>query len=404
MAALGDAAPALPGGLTGDRLLTLAAIRATPYLEALAELVAVDSGTDSPDGVNRMADRMTELLTADGWSLTRTATRPVADRRFGDVLVARRRGAGGATILLLGHLDTVFPDGTAAQRPLRIEEGRAYGPGVSDMKAGLLTGLHAAGVLFDAGFDGFGEVVFLLNPDEERGSPASRPFVVDEVERADAVLVLEAARENGDVVTSRKGVTTARIEIEGRAAHAGVEPERGRSAVLEAARKIETLHQLNDRWPGATVNVGVVHAGTRSNVVPERAALDIDVRAATEDALVAVEAEVERIGALCEVDGVRSTATLVKEVRPMERTPGTARLFEAAQAIARELGFELGEAATGGASDANTSSALGVPTLDGLGPIGGDDHSEREWMDVASVVPRTALLAGLIAAIGVDGV
>jgi len=385
---------------TAERLRGFASARQPAFLETLAELVAIDSGTDSPDGVNRMADQWGALLAGEGWQVTREPTEPVAGRRFGDVVIARRRGTGAATVLLLGHLDTVFPDGTAQARPMRITDGRVYGPGVTDMKGGLLAGLHAAGVLADAHAETFGELVFLCNPDEERGSAASRAFLVAEAKRADAVLVLEAARENGDVVSSRKGVTTVRIEIAGRAAHAGVEPDRGRSAIVEAAHKIEALHALNGRWEGATVNVGVVQAGTRSNVVPEHAALDLDVRATTEAALVAVETEVERIGDTCVLDEVTSRVDLFKEVRPMERTPGTARLVQAAREVAGRLGFDLDEAATGGASDANTTSALGVPTLDGLGPIGGDDHSDREWLDVASIVPRTALLAGLIARIG----
>jgi glutamate carboxypeptidase len=385
----------------GDDLLRAATAREPRFLEALAELVAIDSGTDSPDGVNRMADRFGELLGADGWDTERHATEAVKDRRWGDVLIGRRRGAGVGRVLLLGHLDTVFPDGTAIARPFRIKAGRGYGPGVTDMKAGLLAGMHALGILLDLGAEAtFGEVVLLCTPDEERGSAASRPFLLAEAEGADAVLVLEAARENGDVVSSRKGVTTVRINITGRAAHAGVEPERGRSAILEAARKIEALHALNDRGDGATVNVGVIRAGTRSNVVAEQAALDVDVRATTEAALVAVELEVERIGSISSIDGVTSTVDAFQEVRPMERTPGTAALVDAARAVAADVGFTIDEAATGGASDANTTSALGVPTLDGLGPIGGDDHSDREWVDIASITPRTALLAGLIARIG----
>lgn len=381
-------------------MLEAARAREAAFASVLAELVAIDSGTDSPDGVNRMADRVGELLAADGWTVERHATDRVDDRRWGDILIARLRGAGGRRVLLLGHLDTVFPDGTAAARPFRVEDGRGYGPGVCDMKGGLLVGLHAAGVLRDVGDEAFGELVFVCNPDEERGSPASRPRILDEARRADAVLVLEAARENGDVVSSRKGVTTVRIEITGRAAHAGVEPERGRSAVVEAARKIEALHALHDGPDGTTVNVGVVQAGTRSNVVPERAVLDIDVRASTESALSAVEAEVERIGSTNATEGVTSTVHQSREVRPMERSAGTVELFRTARAIAADLGFALDEAATGGASDANATSAIGIATLDGLGPVGGDDHSEREWIDMRSVAERTALLAGLISTIG----
>jgi glutamate carboxypeptidase len=385
---------------SSGELLDAARERVDAFAGTLAELVGIDSGTDSPDGVNRMANRVGELLAAEGWRVERRVTDLVSGRRWGDIVVGRHQGRGDRRLLLLGHLDTVFADGTAAARPFRIEDGRGYGPGVCDMKGGLLVGLHACGVLADLGARSVGEVVFVCNPDEERGSPASRPIILEEARRSDAVLVLEAARENGDVVSSRKGVTTVRIEILGRAAHAGVEPERGRSAIVEAGRKIEALNALDGGADGTTVNVGVVHAGTRSNVVPERAILDIDVRASTEAALVAVEAEVERIGATCSVEGVTSTVTQFREVRPMERSEGTMRLFRIARAVARDLGFTIDEAATGGASDANATSAIGIPTLDGLGPIGGDDHSEREWIDMTSVVPRTALLAGLIAAIG----
>lgn len=387
-------------GPASDELLDAARRREAAFTDALAELVAIDSGTDSPDGVNRMADRFGELLGAEGWQVERRPGEPARDRRWGDIVIARRGGSGTARVLLVGHLDTVFPDGTAAARPLRIEDGRGYGPGVCDMKGGLLVGLHAAGVLGDIGGNGPGEIVFIGNPDEERGSPSSRAVILEEARASDAVLVLEAARENGAVVSSRKGVTSVRIEVIGRAAHAGVEPERGRSAIVEVARKIDALHAL-DRGPdGTTVNVGVVRGGTRSNVVPEHAVLDVDVRASTEEALAALEAAIERIGATCSVDGVTSIVEMVREVRPMERTPGTARLFRMARAVADDLGFRIDEAATGGASDANATSAIGVPTLDGLGPIGGDDHSEREWIDMGSIVPRTALLAGLIAAIG----
>jgi glutamate carboxypeptidase len=390
----------MSGAPSAAEVLDAAGHRQGAFVDALPELVSIDSGTDSPDGVNRMADRFGHLLDAGGWQVERRATQPVKDRRWGDIVIARRRGGGEHRVLLLGHLDTVFPDGTAAARPFRIEDGRGFGPGVCDMKGGLLMGLHAVGILSDLGFDGYGELVFVCNPDEERGSAASRPVIIDEARGSHAVLVLEAARENGDVVSSRKGVTTARVEIRGRAAHAGVEPERGRSAVVEAARKIEALHALNGGPDGTTVNIGVVQAGTRSNVVPERAVLDIDIRASTEAALAAVEAEVVRIGWTNMVNGVTSTVDQFKEVRPMERSAGTARLFRAARSAAEELGFGIDEAATGGASDANTTSALGIPTLDGLGPIGGDDHSDREWIDMGSIVPRTALLASLIAAIG----
>jgi glutamate carboxypeptidase len=208
--------------------------------------------------------------------------------------------------------------------------------------------------------------------------------------------VLEGARENGDIVSARKGVSDYTIEIVGRSAHAGVEPERGRSAIVEAAHKTLALQALNGRWPGVTVNVGVVHGGTRPNVVAESCRLEVDVRSPVEETFQEAEAAVEAIAREHTVPDVSVNVLGGGWHRPMEKKEGGARLVELAIGVAADLGFELRDAATGGASDANTTSAAGVPTLDGLGPIGGDDHSPKEWLELPSVVPRISLLAGLL--------
>jgi glutamate carboxypeptidase len=312
------------------------------------------------------------------------------------MVIGRLNGTGRTRVLLIGHMDTVFDPGTAAARPFRIEGHRAFGPGVSDMKGGLLTGFFAVETLQASAFNEFGSITYICNPDEEIGSPWSRDVIGSEAASADVAFVLEGARENGDVVSSRKGVSDYRIEIVGLAAHAGVEPERGRSAILEAAHKTIALHALNDRWPGVTVNVGVIEGGTRPNVVAERCSMHVDVRSPHEDTLVSAETEVERIANEHTVPDVAASVIAGKWHRPMEKREGGARLAALATDVARQLDFEVRDASTGGASDANTTSAAGVPTLDGLGPIGGDDHGPREWMDVSSVVPRVSLLAGLI--------
>jgi glutamate carboxypeptidase len=261
------------------------------------------------------------------------------------------------------------------------------------MKGGLLVGFTAVEVLQELGFDGFGSLTYVCNPDEEIGSPFSRAEILRLASDADAAFVLEGGRENGDFVSARKGVTDYRIEIVGRAAHAGVEPERGRSALLEAAHKTIALQALNGRWPGVTVNVGVARGGTRPNVVPERADLDVDVRAPTEQHLSAAEDAIRSVCSSSEVDDVRIEVHEHGWHRPMERSPASERLVRLAIESAADLGFELRDAATGGASDANTTSAAGVPTIDGLGPVGGDDHSPSEWIDLTTIVPRVALLA-----------
>jgi glutamate carboxypeptidase len=367
------------------------------FVDALREMVNVDCGSYTPQGVNRIADMCQRRFEAHGWSVERRRHDPAeGEPQLGDLVIGRLEGAGGPRILMVGHTDTVFDPGTAAARPFAVAGDRATGPGVSDMKGGLLTGFFAVELLQEAGFDAFDSITYVCNPDEEIGSPWSRETIREEAGRVNAAFVLEGAREDGDIVSARKGVSDYTIEIVGRAAHAGVEPERGRSAILEAAHKIVALHELNGRWPGVTVNAGVVRGGTRMNVVAERCTVEVDVRSPEEATLGEAEAAVEAIARTHTVADVEVVVEGGKWHRPMEKREGTARLAAIAVDVARDLGFEVRDSATGGASDANTTSAAGVPTLDGLGPIGGDDHGPKEWIDLSSVAPRIALLAGIL--------
>ena len=378
-------------------LQDLASKRFDDFVGALREMVDVDCGSFTPEGVNVIAGLCQRRFEAGGWKVERLEHRPAeGEEQLGDLVIGRLNGTGTTCLLMIGHMDTVFDPGTVAQRPFRIQGDRALGPGVSDMKGGLLTGFFAVDVLQAAGFDGFGSITYVCNPDEEIGSPWSHGVIEAEAANADVAFVLEGARENGDIVSSRKGVSDFRIEIVGRAAHAGVEPERGRSAILEAAFKTVALQALNGLWPGVTVNVGVVEGGTRPNVVAERCVLEVDVRSPEEATFKEAEEAVRAIANEHTVPDVTVTTIGSGWHRPMEKREGGARLTDLAIAVAAELGLELRDAATGGASDANTTSAAGVPTLDGLGPIGGDDHGPREWLDLTSVVPRIGLLAGLI--------
>jgi glutamate carboxypeptidase len=370
------------------------------YLEDLRATVNIDCGTFIPTGVNRVADLMLDRFRERGWQVERIPHSPAGDLpQLGDLLIATLDGGGRGRgrVLLVGHMDTVFPEGTAVERPFRIEDTTAYGPGVSDMKGGLLEGFYAVACLQEAGFEDFGSITYICNPDEEIGSPFSGPFILERAAGVAACFVLEGARENGDIVSSRKGVRDTRIVIQGRAAHAGVEPERGRSATLQAAHTTIALHELNGRWPGVTVNVGVIQGGTRPNVVAERCELHVDVRAVTAKDFEEAIQEVDRRAGETVVPDVSVEVIAQSGFPPMEKTEGTARLVERAKSLAAELGFDVNDAATGGASDANPVAGLGVPTLDGLGPIGGADHAPGEWLDLVSVVPRTALLAGLLA-------
>ena len=395
-------APTRASALRPDELERLhAAVAASlpAFLADLERLVNVDCGSYSKPGVDDVGRWTARSLERLGASLV---VHP--NESFGDTVVGTFRGTPGRPrLLVIAHLDTVFPQGTAAARPFTVQDGLALGPGVADMKAGLLAGIHAIGALREVmGELPFEQLVFVANPDEEVGSPVSGPLIVELARDADACLVLECARANGDIVSARKGTLHLRVTITGRAAHAGVEPEKGRSAIVEAAHQVTALHALNGRWPGVTVNVGVIQGGTRPNVVPETCVLEVDVRATTRDALIAVEAEVVRGAAAPLVPDTSIDVVEVSRHWPMERLPRAAALIGHAQAIAADLGFEVRDAATGGAGDANITAGMGVPTLDGLGPIGGNDHAPTEYLEIGSIVPRTTLFAALLLAVGRD--
>jgi glutamate carboxypeptidase len=390
-----------------EALLPLLQRRYESAVARLEQLVNQDSGSFSPEGVNRVAGLLERDLRSGGWMVERRAHQPgPGEPALGDTLIGRRvgglaRGAGGRRLLLLAHMDTVFDDGEAAARPFRTDGRRAFGPGVTDDKAGLVTGVEAVETLCDdAGFEDFQAITLVFSPDEEIGSPFSKGIIQELAADHDVAIGLEAARTNGDLVSARKGIAALEVLVTGRAVHAGVRPEKGASAALEAAHHTIALHRLNHRWPGVTCNVGTVRAGTRPNVVAAAATLELDLRATTAaDFERALEA-VSEIVARQTVAGTRSTVRLLHRHPPMERTAEVLALVAEAQRVARGLGFEVGHTATGGAGDANTTAAAGVATIDGLAPVGGDAHGPSEWLDLDSVVPRTALLAGLLARLG----
>jgi glutamate carboxypeptidase len=374
-------------------LRDLVAARRDEFLVELETMVNIDCGSYSPTGVNKVVDRCQQRFLDHGWEVDR---RSDDEGRFGDLLIGRLSGAGGRRILLVGHTDTVFDDGTVEARPFTVDGSIARGPGVSDMKGGLLAGFFATHAIIDAGIDSFDHITYVCNPDEEIGSTFSGPVIRHLAGEHDVAFVLEGARANGDIVSARKGVTDYTLTMRGRAAHAGVEPEKGRSAIARAATLVSALQALNGRWPGVTVNVGTIDGGTRTNVVPERCRIEVDLRSPETASLEEAEHQIERLCAEPVMEGVAVEVHRDSWHRPMERTAEIAALAERAASLAADLGFPLRDAATGGASDANTIASAGTPVLDGLGPVGGDDHSPAEWLDLDSIVPRTALLAGLI--------
>jgi glutamate carboxypeptidase len=365
--------------------------RQDEMLSALVGLAELESPSGAKVQCDALSARLEERLSAASWSVCRHA-----EALYGDHLVATWPGKQPAAppAVLLCHYDTVWPLGTLAQRPIQQRDGRLYGPGVFDMKASVVMleyGLAAVGAL-DIGLPR--PVVALLTSDEEVGSPSSRALIERYARDAAYVLVLESPLPGGALKTARKGVGRFVVRVEGKAAHAGLEPENGINAIVELARHIPRLDELSSRAHGTTLNVGLVRGGTSRNVVPAHAEVELDVRVWTHAEAERVESALRSLTPIREGSKVRVSGGLHRP--PMERTASIAALFERAKAIARVLGHELGDGAAGGASDANLTAALGVATLDGLGALGSGAHADHEYVETASLAERAALLVALL--------
>ena len=317
----------------------------------------------------------------------------IANSAGGDHLVLRW-GSGDSPVFFVGHYDTVWPAGTLARKPFAVENGVARGPGILDMKAGLVQALWTARLLHEN--SSAPPVVFIVNSDEEIGSTTSRPVIEQLARTARAVFVFEAPH-HGAIKTARKGVGMYTIEIEGRAAHAGVEPEKGVNAVDELARATLALHALNDYARGTTVNVDVVSGGTARNTIAAQARGEVDVRVASVAEAQRVDAAIRSVRPHNSDAKIRVVGELNRP--PMERTPKIADLYERAKRVAAELGFALDEVSVGGGSDGNFAAAVGAAVLDGLGAVGDGGHAEHEHIIVDSIAERTALAVGVAASL-----
>ncbi len=357
----------------------------------LQDLVRVESPSEDRAAVNRAAD-MVERSAA---SLGARAKRH-KQKEFGDVLELRFGSARSSRkpVLLLGHLDTVWPMGTLKTMLWREVDGRYWGPGLLDMKAGVVMALAALSALREYELP---PVTMLLNSDEEVGSPVSRAITERLALKSSAVFVLEPAQGLA-YKTARKGVGHYFVRVTGVGAHSGVDFEKGHSAVLELAKLVQTISGFTNVSRNLTVNCGVIAGGTRSNVVASEAYLEVDVRIAR----AADAVYVERLFRSLKVSDPHCTLKITGGINrpPMERKAGTIKLFRKARALAAELGFTLEEAATGGGSDGNFTAALGVPTLDGMGAVGDGAHATHESVVIEHMAPRTALLAAMIASVG----
>ena len=367
-------------------------------LDFIQMLVNIDSGTSFKAGVDRVGHILSDALEKEGFSIE-----IINQAEYGNHIVAKKPGKGKGRILLVGHMDTVFPEGTAEERPFTIRENRAYGPGVNDMKSGLTSLLYAIKALCTECSSEMGSITVILNGDEEVGSPTSRSIIEEEAKKVDAVFIVEPGQPTGDIVTGRKGVGIFKLQITGRSAHAGNNPADGISAIEELAHKIIELHKLSDLNSGVTVNVGVIGGGSSRNVVADQAFADIDLRIKTKEQGEEMLKRLHEIADKPTLPGVEISLIGGINRPPMMKTQDTESLYTLVKEAGKIIGLDLNEAFPGGASDGNFTAALGIPTIDAMGPVGGFSHSDKEYLEIEKVTERCKLLALSLLLVGRNG-
>lgn len=367
--------------------------REQEMLLMLEKLVNVDSGSYDREGVNEVGAIIRDYFQEIGFHIE---VLPGGDE-YGDHLLIQHPEAEDPSILVVAHMDTVFPKGTVKERPFKVEGDRAFGPGVIDMKGSHVTLYYALKALVN---DGYGEklknVQLLFNSDEEVGSRSSRPIIEKLSEGKKYALIMEPSRDKETIVSARRGGGRYTVHVTGKASHAGVAPEKGRSAIEVLARKIIKLHQLSDYENGVSVSVGLVEGGTSVNTIPPEATAHVDVRISTYDQAEKIVKQLEEVCAEPEMEGTHVSLEGKISRPPMVKSEGTEELLAVIKGIGAELGLSIVDKKTGGGSDASFTAAMGVPTVDGIGPVGGNAHSEDEFLLISSLQERTYLLAETI--------
>lgn len=361
-------------------------------LKLLERLVNNDSGSGYEPGLTQVRDIAVDELKQLGFSIQLVPDKAANSSH----VVATLKGTGKAKILLMAHMDTVFKEGSAAERPFHIKDGRAYGPGVMDDKGGIVAGIYALKVLKNQGFKDYAQITFLLDASEETGSDAASELIRTTAKGHDVTLNLEPGRPADGLVVWRKGSATAVVEVKGKAAHAGVAPELGRNAAMEVAHQILQLGKLGDEEKKTTINFTVLKAGDRTNVIPDQATAKADVRAALPEEFDRIEKDLARVSADKLIPETEVKTSLQRGLPPMRQTAESDKLVAIAQGIYGELGKTLTIEGSGGAADASLSAGVGTPTLDGFGIVGGNIHTPEEYAEVESVAPRVYLLSRMI--------
>jgi glutamate carboxypeptidase len=357
-------------------------------LELIEQLVNIDSGSYVKKGVDQIGAILTQKYEELGFVVEVNE-----EEKYGNNLVIRHKNSIEPKIILLAHMDTVFPEGTVAERPFRIEGNRAYGPGVVDMKSSLVELLYAIKALQHSCSISGENIEIILNGDEEIGSPSSRGLIEERAVGKEYALVMEPARKDGSLVMARRGGGRYTLMVEGKAAHSGIEPEKGRSAIEELAYKIIQLHDLTDHEKGMSVNVGLIEGGTAVNTVSDSAVAHVDVRISEMEQGEYLEEKMKEICATTDVPG--TNVVLEGEIGrpPMEHNDQTNSLLHIIKDVGEEIGMKISGTATGGGGDASFTAATGVATVDGLGPVGGNAHSDKEYLEIDTLPERTLLLA-----------
>ena len=366
-------------------------------LKLLERLVNIDSGSGYEPGLTQVGDIAIEELKKLGATIERVPNTPDKSSH----VIATLKGTGKAKILLMAHMDTVFKQGSAAERPFHIKDGRAYGPGVMDDKGGIVAGIYALKVLKNIDFKDYAQITFLLDASEETGSDIATDLIKKTAKAHDVTLNLEPGRPADGLVVWRKGSATALVEVKGKASHAGVAPELGRNAAMEVAHQILQLGKLGDEAKKTTINFTVLNAGDRKNVIPDQATAAADVRAAVPEEFDRIEKDLARVSQDKLIADTEVTTTLKRGLPPMPQTAESDRLMAMAQGIYGEIGRKLTEEGSGGAADASLSASVGTPTLDGFGIVGGNIHTPEEYAEIDSVAPRIYLLSRMIMALAI---
>jgi len=360
-------------------------------LNFIEKLVNIDSGSYNKKGVDQIGEILRNCYENLGFHV-----KVIHQKEYGNHLVIEHKESIYPSIVILAHMDTVFPKGTVLERAFRIEGQRAYGPGVIDMKSSHAAVLFAIKALINERDEAYKHIKIILNSEEEIGSPTSKSLIEKEAKNTKYALVMEPARKDGSLVSARRGKGNYTLIVEGKAAHSGIEPEKGRSAIEELAHKIIQLHELSDHENGISVNVGLIEGGSSANTVSDHAEAQIDVRMKEIDQVELIEEKLEEICSTTEVAGTKIVLEGEMNRPPMEKNKKTRALLRIIQAVGDEIGIEIEDTATGGGSDASFTSSLGIATIDGLGPIGGNAHSDKEYLEIPSLVERTYLLATII--------